>query len=209
MIKTVVIRRFYKEDAPALEDVIRKTWKYDAFCSSETAARLAHVYLYSCLANQTFTAVAIVDGKPCGIIMAKHIQKHRCPFSLKLQSLLAIVRLLITREGREICSFHGKIRNVDQELLDGSGKTYGGELSFFVLDEAVRGLGIGKQLYAAALTYMRQENIQSFYLLYTDSSCNYGFYECRGMQRRGETEMVVKLAGQQAPMKFFLYDITC
>ena len=68
MNKTVVIRRFYKEDAPALEDVIRKTWKYDAFCSSDTAARLAHVYLYSCLANQTFTAVAIVDGKPCGII---------------------------------------------------------------------------------------------------------------------------------------------
>jgi len=209
MNKTVDIRRFYKEDAPALEAVIRKTWKYDAFCSSETAARLAHVYLYSCLANQTFTAVAIVDGKPCGIIMAKHIQKHHCPFSLNLQSLLAIVRLLITREGREIYSFHGKIRNVDQELLDGSGKTYGGELSFFVLDEAVRGLGIGKQLYAAALTYMRQENIQSFYLLYTDSSCNYGFYEHRGMQRRGETEMVVKLAGQQAPMKFFLYDITC
>jgi len=209
MNKTVVIRRFYKEDAPALEDVIRKTWKYDAFCSSDTAARLAHVYLYSCLANQTFTAVAIVDGKPCGIIMAKHIQKHRCPFSLKLQSLLAIVRLLIKREGREICSFYGKIRNVDQELLDGSGQTYGGELSFFVLDEAVRGLGIGKQLYAAALTYMRQENIQSFYLLYTDSSCNYGFYEHRGMQRRGETEMVVKLAGQQALMKFFLYDVTC
>lgn len=206
MNKTVDIRRFYKEDAYALEDVIRKTWKYDAFCSSETAARLAHVYLYSCLANQTFNAVAIVDGKPCGIIMAKHIQKHRCPFSLKLQSLLAIVRLLITREGREIYSFHGKIRNVDQELLDGSGKTYGGELSFFVLDEAVRGLGIGKQLYAAALTYMRQENIQSFYLLYTDSSCNYGFYEHRGVQRRGE---IVELAGQQAPMKFFLYDITC
>lgn len=64
MNKTVDIRRFYEEDALALEDVIRKTWKYDAFCSSETAARLAHVYLYSCLANQTFTAVAIVDGKP-------------------------------------------------------------------------------------------------------------------------------------------------
>lgn len=208
MNKTVNIRRFYKEDAPALEDVIRKTWKYDAFCSSETAARLAHVYLYSCLANQTFTAVALVDGKPCGIIMAKHIQKHRCPFSLKLHSLLAIVRLLIKREGREICSFYEKIHNVDQELLDGSGKTYGGELSFFVLNEALRGLGIGKQLYNAALTYMRQENIQSFYL-FTDISCNYGFYEHCGMQRRGEIDMVAKLAGQQAPMKFFLYDVTC
>ena len=27
MNKTVDIRRFYKEDASALEDVIRKTWK--------------------------------------------------------------------------------------------------------------------------------------------------------------------------------------
>jgi len=55
---------------------------------------------------------------------------------------------------------------------------------------------------------MRQENIQSFYL-FTDISCNYGFYEHCGMQRRGEIDMVAKLSGQQAPMKFFLYDVTC
>ena len=93
-------------------------------------------------------------------------------------------------------------KTVNDLLVDG------GELSFFVLNEAVRGLGIGKQLYNAALTYMRQENIQSFYL-FTDISCNYGFYEHCGMQRRGEIDMVAKLSGQQAPMKFFLYDVTC
>ena len=48
MNKTVDIRRFYEEDALALEDVIRKTWKYDAFCSSETAARLAQIGRASC-----------------------------------------------------------------------------------------------------------------------------------------------------------------
>lgn len=208
MKKNIMLRKFYKEDALALENIIRKTWNYDAFCSPATAARLAHVYLYSCLSNQTFTRVAIVDGKPCGIIMAKNIQKHRCPFFLKLHSLLAIVRLLITREGRQVCSFYGSISDMDQELLNSSDKTYQGELAFFALDEAMRGMGIGRQLFTAAHTYMKQENIQNFFL-YTDSSCSYGFYAHQGMQRRGERNIVVNFAGQQVPMQFFLYDAVC
>lgn len=58
----IIFRSYDKKDRQALEDIIRKTWNYDKFSSPKTAARLARVYLNSCLANQTFTRVAAVNG---------------------------------------------------------------------------------------------------------------------------------------------------
>lgn len=64
-------REFRKEDIPALEGIIRQTWNYDKFASPKTAQKLARVFLSSCLANQTFSQVAVENGKPVGIILGK------------------------------------------------------------------------------------------------------------------------------------------
>lgn len=55
MSEQVILREFKKSDRPALENVVREAWKYDRFCSPKTAAKMAKVYLNSCLTNQTFT----------------------------------------------------------------------------------------------------------------------------------------------------------
>ena len=55
MSESIIFRAFEESDYPALEQVIRETWCYDRFCTPQTAAQLASVYLTSCLANQTFT----------------------------------------------------------------------------------------------------------------------------------------------------------
>ena len=51
----IILRPFQKDDIPALESIIRKTWKYDELCSPKTAALLAKVFLSSCLTNYTFS----------------------------------------------------------------------------------------------------------------------------------------------------------
>ena len=38
MSEQVILRAFQKSDRPALENVVRETWKYDRFCSPKTAA---------------------------------------------------------------------------------------------------------------------------------------------------------------------------
>ena len=55
---------------------------------------------------------------------------------------------------------------------------------------------------------MKQEKLKEFYL-FTDTSCNYGFYEHQGMKRRLEKEHIFNIKGQQAVMKFFIYDYQC
>ena len=42
---TMEFREFRKEDTPALEGIIRKTWNYDKFAGPKTAQKLASVFL--------------------------------------------------------------------------------------------------------------------------------------------------------------------
>ena len=69
----IILRKYRKEDESSLTSIIREAWHYDELCTPNTAAKLANVFLYSCLANQTYTQVAEIDGKAAGVIMAKDI----------------------------------------------------------------------------------------------------------------------------------------
>lgn len=52
---------------------------------------------------------------------------------------------------------------------------------------------------------MIDQRLDEFYL-FTDTSCNYGFYEHQGMVRRCEKEHMFNINGQLAKMNFFIYD---
>ena len=39
----IILREYQKADHKALENVVREAWKYDRFCSSKTAAKMAKV----------------------------------------------------------------------------------------------------------------------------------------------------------------------
>lgn len=202
----VTLRPYSRTDDHYLENIIRQTWQYDRFCSPKTAQRLSHLYLISCLANQTFTRTALADGVPVGIIMAKNCGTHRTPLRLCARQTAAAAVLCSCREGRAIAKAFSGISQIDQELLRSRGRKYAGELAFFAVDESRRGLGIGKRLFQSVLHYMKSQGISSFYL-YTDSSCNYGFYEHQGMIRCGHKPFEVPL-GIQNSMDFYLYDYT-
>ena len=75
------------------------------------------------------------------------------------------------------------------------------------MDESCRGKGIGKLLFQSALDYAKEEKMDKFYL-FTDTSCNFGFYEHQGMVRRKEKEHRFDIKGQSAKMNFFIYDYT-
>lgn len=90
---TMEFREFRKEDTPALEGIIRKTWNYDKFAGPKTAQKLARVFLSNCLANQTFSQVAVENGKPMGIILGKNIAVHKCPISYRWKQISSLISL--------------------------------------------------------------------------------------------------------------------
>ena len=208
MSKSIIFRAFEESDYPALEQVIRETWCYDRFCTPQTAAQLASVYLTSCLANQTFTQVALVDNVPVGIIMGKNRATHKSSFSLQLKKIKSIVKLMISKEGRSVSKIFGCVDGIDKELLTRCPTDYQGELAFFAISQKCRGKGIGKALFQKVVEYMRSQKIQKFYL-FTDTSCSYGFYEHQGMKCRQEKKHHFDVNGLPGEMTFFLYDYIC
>lgn len=207
MTEEIKIRAFQKQDIPYLEEIVRKTWNYDRFASEKTAKRLAKVFLTSCLTNQTFIRVAALGERSVGVIMAKDSKSHRCPLGYRLRQIWQIFRLMITKEGRQVSSIFRSVNDIDQILLQERKKAYQGELAFFAIGEECRGKGIGAKLFAEVREYMRQQGVENYYL-YTDTSCNFGFYEHMGMQRCGEKKKIFEILGQQAEMQFYLYEDT-
>ena len=206
MENNIKLRELKKEDVPALEDVIRKTWNYDRFATPKTARKLAKVYLTTCLTNQTYTRVAEVNGVPVGLILGKDIEKHHCPPKSRLRQISALCGLLISKEGREILNFYKNVDDIDNRLLRQCSKDYKGELALFALSPEYRGLGIGKMLFRCLLAYMESRSISDFYL-YTDTSCNFGFYEHQGMVRQQQYKHLVHMKGQKGELEFYLYDM--
>lgn len=203
MKKSMISYREYEAaDAEFIEDIIRETWQYDRFCSANTARRLAHLYLVNCLAEQTFTQVAISNGIPVGILLGRDLKKQ--PRHLWFQRFWAIIKLMSTKEGRDVAKAFSAVEDIDQQLLRERGFDYDGELVFFALNAKYRGMGIGRELFDRLLSYMKEHQLKSFFL-YTDSSCNFGFYEHQGMQRCGELKQAVpiKIVNE---MKFYLYE---
>lgn len=205
MKENIKLREFEKGDEIFIENIIREAWHYDEMCREKTAKKMAKAFLASCLANQTFTQVATRNNQPIGIIMGKDIRKHRCPLRYRWKQFISILSLLCDKEGRKVSSLFKSVHTIDQELLRESKIDYQGELAFFAISQECRGLGIGKELFLRLVDYMKLRNIQYFYL-YTDTSCNYQFYEHQGMIRRQEKSHQFIIKKLQATMQFFLYD---
>lgn len=204
MNSRIYFREYKKEDDPYLEDIIRKTWQYDMFCSKEVAKRMARLYLASCLSNQTFTMVALLEDKPAGIIMAKSIKDYKKSLKYLLPQLTSGIKMFMSSEGRKVAGMFEGISDLDKNLLEERNKNFDGEVAFFAVNEKCRGTGIGKSLFKMAMDYFKIAKVDSFYL-YTDSSCNYGFYEHQGLERCGEKVFEVPI-GIKNEMRFYLYE---
>ena len=203
--KEIVFEDYNKSHSEKLFDIIRKTWNYDQFASPKIARKLSIIFLYSCLAQQTFTKVALIDNVPVGVIMARNKSKERSNIKYKLKQFMAIISLLISKEGRQTSKIFKGVSDTDAILLNEANRDYSGELVFFAVDSDCRGMGLGQKLFSKAKEYMKSDGMNDFYL-FTDTTCNFGFYEHNGMTRRGEKREKVEVDGQMADMKFFIYD---
>lgn len=205
MRKEIILREFQKEDTETIETIIKEAWHYHDFCSTKTACKLSNVFLSSCLANQTYTQVAVLNKTPIGIIMAKNIHEHTCCIKYRLRQMFAIISLFLSSEGRTVSKIFSSVSNIDKHFLEECKSNYQGEVAFFAVSASARKKGVGKMLFQAMLEYMKSQDISKFYL-FTDTSCNYGFYEHQGMIRRCEKSKHFVVKGQKAKMTFFLYE---
>lgn len=177
-------RKFKDTDELRLAEIIRDTWNYERLSPTpEVALLMGKIYLYSCLTTQNFNIVATHNEIPIGIIMGNIKGRTKHNNSLYEQNLLQYSQEMYNfNEGRFILDLFAGFEQLDKELLIQVNKDYDAELVFFVTDSNYRDQHIGTTLLHQFFKECTINNCKLIYV-YTDATCNYGFYEHQGFIR--------------------------
>ena len=193
----IAYRTIQPSDYPALGRIIVETWQFDQMVgSARSADHFGQSYLLSCLLQQTFTCVALVDGQPAGIIVGSDRRRgrRRWHWGAWFRALCHTVPLLFDssfrRAGRTWSGYGEALAALDRQV----DIPFAAEVSLFLVGAPYRGLGLGKALYQRLLDEFDRTGVGPFFL-HTDTGCNYPFYERQGLVRLAEAATAFSYAG--------------
>lgn len=207
-MEPIIYRNLKKQDYNAVAELLSHSFGLHRYVSDKRLLRIfKKQYLYSCLSEATFSRVAEQNGKIVGVIMGNaqsdyHILPH---IGFWLQFLLYSLKMKIygKKIGDSISGYyylHRIYRNFSQR----HNGEFDGVLTLFAVNSECRGKGIGKKLLSDMETYWKEHQTKSIYL-YTDTTCNYGFYEHQGFIRLEEDTLLLTSDGKPFEMEVFLY----
>lgn len=85
-----------------------------------------------------------------------------------------------------------------------AGHDYAAEVVLFVLDPAARGHGLGRRMFETLMDAFRLAGVRD-YFLFTDTTCDVGFYVHRGLTQVCEQSLPASVPGEN-PSSFYLYE---
>ncbi|ACN83095.1 GNAT family N-acetyltransferase [Brachyspira hyodysenteriae] len=203
MSDEIICREYTENDLPFLTDIVIKVWGFDDILSEKNAKLIAELNLYSFLNTATFAKIALKDNIPVGFLIGKIINsKTNNIYENKIKEIKSKISKNI--EGIISLLVYKKIKSINNNLYKQVNKNYDAELSFFAVSKDCQGLGIGKKLFQEFNDYLKENNINDFYL-YTDTYCNYKFYEHFEMHKKKEKHFSIPFTSK-FDIDFYLYD---
>lgn len=206
MNKLITYRPFKKEDISSLVTVIIESWNYEKLFSKKVAYHFAHLFLYFALIQKSFAQVAIMDGIAIGIIIGdiKNESKDFENYRYYSKLIWHGIQLFLSTEGRNVLiNYAGKVELLNKKMLEGHSDRFDTELALFAVSPKAQGLGVGSNLYKYFLDTLKKKKLKDFYL-YTDTSCNCGFYDYKGLNRVSSMLKLIKDPINKE-IEFFLY----
>lgn len=204
----VTFRPFLETDSPRAKELIDQAFYIHRYLSKKELLDSAlEIYLRECLASSTYSEVAVVDDRVVGLVLAEVSGQPRLPSST-WNNLIALRHIAkIATYGFSDISSHTQFLQMNATYRALKRDVYApltDELCLFIVDEEMRGKGIGKKLFNTFKGHLRSNGRKDFYL-FTDSLCTYGFYDKHGMNRLAAREITVTLDGKPEPLEVFLY----
>ncbi len=210
-MKEVVYRQLEKADYPVVQNLISDAFGLDQYVADEKILALVKkMYLYSCLAEKKYDQVAVYDGHITGVIMgaSKQDKNKTAQLSILTNALkMAYYTMFIWFKTRNKKGGLNEVNRAYRTLIKGIETNFDGVLTLFAVKDTMRGLGIGKELLFKLNDYYSEHDTQRIYL-YTDDTCNYGFYEHMGFDRLKTEQVTVKRSAQEKKMDVFLYGLS-
>lgn len=208
-MKEVIYRELIKDDYNRVKELICEAFGFDEFIKDpKILDSILTVYLQGCIFDSSFSKVAVKNNQVIGIILGKanndkkNIRKLHNSFSY-LNNIIKLA--LCGSENKKLIKEFSKVTSTYKDIIKGKEDSFQGCIQLFIVSKESRGLGVGKSLVASLFEYMKFMNVNSLYL-YTDTRCNYGFYDSQNFNRLCEKE--INFDAMDASLNVFLYGYT-
>lgn len=200
----ILYREVLKEDYEDIKILISNAFGIHKFITDKIILdRVLNIYLHSCLSAKTFSKVAILNEKVIGIILGSVKDKRKLSNTIKHSTSILLNNLSILLHYKKADSTikeYKKIQIAYDELISNKAFRFQGCVELFIVSEEIRGLGLGKKLLSSFFKYLKENLVSNIYL-YTDSICNFGFYDSQGFKR--EEAINIEIANE--PLDVYLY----
>lgn len=192
------------------EDVVRESFAPSKPRNAQglsVSRRLAAIDAEECLSRTTHAAAAEYDGRVIGVILGSLRFQATRGQSLRhrMRRMRMALPLLGSRAGiRGLCD-QLAMRSVDRKLLRDTHTAYQAEIVLFIVSPEARGHGVGRRLFGHMIDYFRAADITR-YFLFTDTSCNVGFYTHSGLQCKASRTIAAGGCAASGALGCFLYE---
>ncbi|WP_270506088.1 GNAT family N-acetyltransferase [Paraclostridium sordellii] len=205
-MKRVIYRNILYSDYEIIKQLIGDAFGFTEFIKDKELLDIAlSGYLQDCILDSSFSKVAQIDDKVIGFILGNAKKdKNRisnCGNPLNFNNN-EIDLMISNEENKNLLKEFSKITDTYKELIKKKENTFQGCVQLFVVSEKSRGLGVGKNLIKHLFDYMKSMDVKSLYL-FTDTRCNYGFYDSQNFNRIDEKEVYFDSIGSS--LNIFLY----
>lgn len=205
-MKRVIYRNILDSDYEIIKQLIGDAFGFTEFIKDKELLDIVlSGYLQDCILDSSFSKVSQMDDKVIGFIFGNAKKdKNRisnCDKPLNFNNN-EIDLMISNEENKNLLKEFSKITDTYKELIKKKENTFQGCIQLFVVYGESRGLGVGKNLIKYLFDYMKSMNVKSLYL-FTDTRCNYGFYDSQNFNRIDEKEVYFDSIGSS--LNIFLY----
>ncbi|MFQ9310692.1 MAG: GNAT family N-acetyltransferase [Paraclostridium sordellii] len=182
-MKRVIYRNIIDSDYEIIKQLIGDAFGFTEFIKDKELLDIVlSGYLQDCILDSSFSKVPQMDDKVIGFILgnAKKDKNHISNCGNPLNFNNNEIDLMISNEEN----------------------TFQGCTQLFVVSRESRDLGVGKNLIKHLFDYMKSMDVKSLYL-FTDTRCNYRFYDSQNFNSIDEKEVYFDSIGSS--LNIFLY----
>ena len=205
MVSRVTYRPFEDDDFNEIAKILQKTW-YPKAMTPGYGFLQACYDLARCLSLSTYSQVALIDDHPCGIVLARGSKPHprfTARWTMAAEDLAYQLRLSEPEAAQEYLQMNEAVDQTNSHMHAQTELPQVNEITLLIVDSSAQNLGIGSVLLDAATNYLIDHDATQAYL-YTDTDCNWRFYEHRGFKRIG-THRTSRNDRKTMPRELYLY----
>jgi len=207
-MKAITIEDIRQEHLSTIHTLIDEIWDWSSFIrNEETLKATLSLYLDEVLRESSFGKVALANDQIIGVIFGRAetaYPHYKLLVNESLENVLALLKAT-NAEQRDIQAVLSGLDQSYRSLIQGREHIYHGSLNLFAVSESAQGLGIGKLLWEELQAYFIREGSSKIYV-YTDSDCNYGFYDYHGFEQVSRIELNCQLMETTWAADIFLYE---